>query len=902
MRPAFHPPSMRRPFALLLIAAAALTALFLLPGASAADGNDFWPTATPISPGVWGPYDINPSGDVDWYSFNLTQAGTISVSTNGSNGSTFLSLYDASLYNVAYDDGTVTPWSHLRYFALPGEYFAVVSAGGGNSTFYNYTLKLAFTPVVILAQGVNGPYNTNNTTKIDWFQFNLTQRSTYVLQTNGSAGDSAVWIYDSYFNNVDYDYGASTPWTRLRGFLSTGIYYVSVASTVYDTPLIGYTVRLDTASPVPLANGSNGPFNASSTFAPNWFAFGVYESQMVRLVVPSSSVSMEIVLYDSTMSYVTGDSYGNSTAALRLLLTLDPGNYYVVVYLSYAPDFGSDYLLVFDRAPPEGFDGNGLQGSAAALPFGLNGPFDIDPARDLDWYYFTLPTQGVVEITFAGGGWGTTLSLYDDNGTLINSTSSYYSPGLLVEMLGAGRSYILVDASSAVIYGYTIDIAFTPPPPPDHNDDAKNATAARVGDMGPFSLYLDDADWYTFVADVPGTIRAESWGPRGGAELVLYDHSVSPIASGQSTGNYSFQVVSLAVDLGTYYIRVTRPSWDLAVGEYNLTITFTPWVSLDGNDFGSQARRIAFGLNGPYSLHPATDFDWYWFDAQDPGDTTIEVMGTNTDVTLVLYNSSWQQVAIAQYASQSLFAENQAPGRFYLRVSTTYGYGDIDSYRLNLTIPDLRAPPLLISGPQNGTLVSTGSVRVSGVAEPGARVWVDGLEVNVNATGAFTRVVIVPVGENDITILARDQTGNEAQTFVTVIGVDPNDQVRAEVTQLSGELNSTQQQLSTTQQQLTAVQAAAAAQAATQAASANATAEHLQSQLNAANASIEAARIEAGAQRSLALMGMVLGAVAVAAAVVVGLLGRRRAPGPTATVATVLPARDLTATEARKEQ
>jgi hypothetical protein len=127
---------MRRPIALLLIAAsAALTALFLSPGALAADGNDDYANATALSPGANGPFDIEPAGDTDWYLFSLSELTVVLVETSGPSGSTTMYLFDQNLSYIAYDSGTAYPWSSITGVFDLGTYYLRVEAANGTPNF-----------------------------------------------------------------------------------------------------------------------------------------------------------------------------------------------------------------------------------------------------------------------------------------------------------------------------------------------------------------------------------------------------------------------------------------------------------------------------------------------------------------------------------------------------------------------------------------------------------------------------------------------------------------------------------------------------------------------------------------------------------------------------------------------
>jgi hypothetical protein len=151
-------------------------------------------------------------------------------------------------------------------------------------------------------------------------------------------------------------------------------------------------------------------------------------------------------------------------------------------------------------------------------------------------------------------------------------------------------------------------------------------------------------------------------------------------------------------------------------------------------------------------------------------------------------------------------------------------------------------------------------------------VWVDGEEVFADLNGSFSTAVLISLGTNTVTIVSRDAAGNEGQASVVVVGADPYASLTSQLQQLSAQVNATQQQLSAAQ--------AAQAAAASQVAEANARLNTTQAQFNTMNGSLTAARQEADAQRGLALGGMVLAAIGVAAGVAAAFMMRRRPGSP----------------------
>lgn len=76
---------------------------------------------------------------------------------------------------------------------------------------------------------------------------------------------------------------------------------------------------------------------------------------------------------------------------------------------------------------------------------------------------------------------------------------------------------------------------------------------------------------------------------------------------------------------------------------------------------------------------------------------------------------------------------------------------------------DTTPPQLTVSKPVDGATVDAGSLTVSGSAEAGATVTVNGHSAVVSADGTFTDFVQVTAGPVTVDVVARDQAGNETK-------------------------------------------------------------------------------------------------------------------------------------------
>lgn len=110
-----------------------------------------------------------------------------------------------------------------------------------------------------------------------------------------------------------------------------------------------------------------------------------------------------------------------------------------------------------------------------------------------------------------------------------------------------------------------------------------------------------------------------------------------------------------------------------------------------------------------------------------------------------------------------------AEGKNTITVEARDALGNSVSVTLNVTV-DTIAPRLKLLAPADGTLTNRTAVNVTGTAEAGAAVSVNGAAATVDRSGAFFCIAELAVeGPNELAVTARDTAGNEVMRTVTVL-------------------------------------------------------------------------------------------------------------------------------------
>jgi hypothetical protein len=142
---------------------------------------------------------------------------------------------------------------------------------------------------------------------------------------------------------------------------------------------------------------------------------------------------------------------------------------------------------------------------------------------------------------------------------------------------------------------------------------------------------------------------------------------------------------------------------------------------------------------------------------------------TGTTESGVLVSS--RDGAMTQEGVDFWLACNLSPGSNFIGMELRDLAGNVRKMVLNVTL-DIEAS-LRLDRPANYTTIGGGSVRVEGMAEPGANVSVNGRNASLSSDGYFAVKVALENGPNIITINVSDIAGNSATYQVVVFKSEP---------------------------------------------------------------------------------------------------------------------------------
>jgi len=144
--------------------------------------------------------------------------------------------------------------------------------------------------------------------------------------------------------------------------------------------------------------------------------------------------------------------------------------------------------------------------------------------------------------------------------------------------------------------------------------------------------------------------------------------------------------------------------------------------------------------------------------------SAVVVSGTTEPGATVTVDGTAVSVGVAGAFTTTL---TLADGAHTIVVNATDAAGNRAAVSVQVTV-DTTAPSLAITSPTTGASVSTPDILVTGTAEAGSTVVVDGYAVALSGGGTFSIELPLSPGTNTITVTATDPAGNVASRSVVV--------------------------------------------------------------------------------------------------------------------------------------
>ncbi|GHV77279.1 hypothetical protein AGMMS49942_21000 [Spirochaetia bacterium] len=319
----------------------------------------------------------------------------------------------------------------------------------------------------------------------------------------------------------------------------------------------------------------------------DWFSF-TPESAGLLIAETDGETDTVLELYRYNTLLRANDDVENNPNA-RIEYFVDPGVMYIIkcegIRLAGATENDRGpyrFRLQMEPMPNDTAEPNDTLKQATPVGIGdtVTGYF-LTP-EDVDFYTLTAPGAGRL-LVYTSGTLDTLLEVYDSRGEVIarDDDSGYQGNAKLVTGIpGADSVYIRVNSYQGATGRYYIHTRFMAPVKPDpfENDDS----LANAKDIQPDSSQernftaAADVDWVRLQIKTGGTYELKTVAADNYLDTLieLFDTKEELIAQDDDSGGYWNAFLSLSLEPGTYYLRITTVDKDpLEDNRYTLSVS-----------------------------------------------------------------------------------------------------------------------------------------------------------------------------------------------------------------------------------------------------------------------------------------------------------------------------------------
>jgi hypothetical protein len=158
------------------------------------------------------------------------------------------------------------------------------------------------------------------------------------------------------------------------------------------------------------------------------------------------------------------------------------------------------------------------------------------------------------------------------------------------------------------------------------------------------------------------------------------------------------------------------------------------------------------------------DIDFNWEEVNEASKYWFEIARDQNFKKLVYANKSLRNTSTS--------IKSLSPGVYYWHVASIdeFGFpGKFSSNNFIHVIKDENSPYLKVTSPAEQTLLNISSILVAGETEKDCELEINGVKVNTDENGRFSKLIQLTEGYNKVVISAKDEAGNVSKYFSDVI-------------------------------------------------------------------------------------------------------------------------------------
>lgn len=647
---------------------------FLTPMEDLFEPNDRFSQATALKDRNQVTGMIFPAGDADWYTFTVSNPGTLTIQMAQAEGiQPNIALYSSSKTHLKgaaalnRGDDMVLAYEITQ----PDRYYVLIHDDGNND--------FSERPYVLTILG--GDFENSHPMALSpALGPNPATDGQAVSFRSDGAGDGSLvsgyqWVSDldgplsdtGAFSTQDLSVGMHTIRFRVRN--NQGLWSAWVKKRLHVTPSIleeaEYNNDHTRANPVPLQTWISGRIHPAGDV--DFYKIHISTRGYLTVLLDGVPATMRgaVNLYDEA----GGNMYQYAMASnkgewVSHELFVEPGWYHIRVHdrdnLGHEGTYGVffDFIPTLDRYEP-----NDLLSRATPLEIQTDiSDAYISRPQDTDWYQVSLPSPGrlTVRLTDMPHGMRGAIMIFDVNGDYTYESAQANNDGEDVfrdyDVAVPGTWFIRIHDrdSQAHTDPYTLTTRFTQVK--DGYEPNNTIGSAALMDQSPVSAFIfpkGDEDWYKVFAEEGATLTLSLTRVPAAmrASIMVYDTNLSytyQSATAFNGGDSLYMTYQVPVT-GIYTIQVrdvhgrahTLP-YTLAVdgGMLNHVPEFDPVLQeKEPNNDAGQANDISLGADITGTIDPQgdRDRDWFRFHVNAPGIITV----SHTDIPAEIRSQMW---------------------------------------------------------------------------------------------------------------------------------------------------------------------------------------------------------------------------------------------------------------------
>lgn len=772
--------------------------------------DDTFDAAVPLNAGDSSDLrSLHSARDVDWFTFTLDTASTVTIETNGTaGGDTFMELSGSNGFRLHNDDGGEGLYSQLVVQLEPATYWVMVRPARQSQGIDQYRL---YTELIAAADSLEPDgraelatplpldgtaigHSIHHTSDEDWHTFTLARASRLILETHGDPdADTFMSLFRGNGAVDESNDDGVGKHARIEGEFESGTYTVRVTSHRKASVIAGYAITAQATSIEDRHEPDDTPQEANSLVLggistghsihlpsdQDWFTFSLSQAANVVFETTSDTAGDTYMELWSASRLIAADNDGGQGLNSRIAVGLAPGEYFVGVASRGQVTRISDYSLSSNVAvladsfePDNGFtDANEL-----TLGVPVTG-HNLHFGSDEDWFTFTVNELSKVTLETTGAAGDTIIELHNSGGQIaIDDDGGVGGFSKIDAYLAADRYWLRVteDGRNRAVDGYSVVSTAIPVRELRDRfepDDARSeATLLEPGDVSADHNihFFGNSDWYAFTLTEPARVVLRTSGSLlDETRTTLWNETqqLAVVTNELRFGRATSSEMDIELEAGSYWVEVSEDGNDSTIDNYSLSYQSYRIDGFEPDNAAETATPIALGeVSAKHSFHTREDVDWFEFSLERAEQVTVRIdSGEQGPLRMGLYDGSGRSVRFANGSGQALELKSELqPGLYRISVSSGRDIFNPGAERQDYSLT-------LLGTEDPGVLRATAFTPTqSGFTVEFNRAFKDVLNLYDNETAGLGAADVVVRGQRTGTVAGSLVVGDDLQSLTFV--------------------------------------------------------------------------------------------------------------------------------------